>query len=102
MRIYNRTSSPEFEKYVNFMVTHINEHIQSIPRVSENDGGILRQLAVNSIFTLLSVLEWGDDNGLSSLRTKEKFEEFKDIITGMYMNNKSINSRITMLAEVYE
>ena len=91
----------EFEKYVNFMVTHINEHIQSIPRVSENDGGILRQLAANSIFTLLSVLEWGDDNGLSSLRTKEKFEEFKDIITGMYMNNKSINSRITMLAEIY-
>lgn len=91
----------EFEKYVNFMVTHINEHIQAIPKVSENDGGILRQLAANSIFTLLSVLEWGDDNGLSSLRTKEKFEEFKDIITGMYMNNKSINSRITMLAEIY-
>ncbi len=91
----------EFEKYVNFMVTHINEHIQAIPRVSENDGVIIRQLAANTIFTLLSVLEWGDDNGLSSLRTKEKFEEFKDIITGMYMNNKSINSRITMLAEIY-
>ncbi len=91
----------EFEKYVNFMVTHINEHIQAIPKVSENDGGILRQLAANSIFTLLSVLEWGDDNGLSSLRTKEKFEEFKEIITSMYMNNKSINSRITMLAEIY-
>ena len=91
----------EFEKYVNFMVTHINEHIQAMPKVSEDDSGILRQLAANSIFTLLSVLEWGDDNGLSSQRTKEKFEEFKDIITGMYMNNKSINSRITMLAEIY-
>ncbi len=91
----------EFEKYVNFMVTHINEHVQAIAKVSEDDAGIIRQLSANSIFTLLSVLEWGDDNGLSSMTTKEKFEEFKDIIMGMYMNNKSINSRITMLAEIY-
>ena len=91
----------EFEKYVNFMVTHISEHIGEIPHVSPNDASVLRQLTANSIFALLSVLEWGDDNGLTSLQTKEKFEEFKDSMTGMDMNNKSINSRISMLEEIY-
>ncbi len=91
----------EFEKYVSFMVTHINEHIQAIPDVSEKDGGILKQLTVNSIFALLSVLEWGDDNGLTSLRTKEKFEDFKDSINGMDINNNGINSRIISLEKIY-
>ena len=91
----------EFEKYVNFMVTHISEHIRVIPHASANDGSVLRQLTANSIFALLSVLEWGDDNGLTSLQTKEKFEDFKDSMTGMDMNNKSINSRISMLEEIY-
>ena len=91
----------EFEKYVNFMVTHINEHVQVIPHVSENDGDIIRQLTANGIFALLSVLEWGDDNGLTSLQTKEALEELKDSVTGMDMNNKNINSRISMLEEIY-
>ncbi|MGD0282404.1 MAG: hypothetical protein ABSB95_08600 [Dissulfurispiraceae bacterium] len=91
----------EFEKYVNFMVTHINEHVQVIPHVSENDGGIIRQLTTNGIFALLSVLEWGDDNGLTSTQTKEAFEELKDSVMGMDMNNKNINSRISTLEQIY-
>ena len=91
----------EFEKYVNFMVTHINEHVQVIPHFSENNGAIIRQLTANGIFTLLSVLEWGDDNGLTSLQTREAFDELKDSVTGMDMNNKNINSRISMLEEIY-
>ncbi len=91
----------EFEKYVNFMQTHINEHVQVIPHVSENDGNIIRQLTTNGIFALLSVLEWGDDNGLTSMQTKEAFEDLKDSVTGMEMNNKNINSRISMLEEIF-
>lgn len=91
----------EFEKYVNFMVTHINEHILVIPQVSAGDGSIIKQLTVNSIFSLLSVLEWGDDNGLSSPVTKEKFEEFKYGMAGMDMINKKIMSRISLLDEIY-
>ncbi len=91
----------EFQKYVNFMVTHINEHVQVIPHVSKNDGDIIRQLTANGIFALLSVLEWGDDNGLTSLHTKEAFEELKDNVTGMDMNNKNINSRMSVLEEIY-
>lgn|GEM_PF-2634131 len=91
----------EFEKYVNFMATHINEHVQVIPQVSENDGDIIRQLTTNGIFALLSVLEWGDDNGLTSPQTKEAFEELKNSVTGMDMHNKNVNSRISMLEEIY-
>ena len=83
------------------MVSNINEHIQVIPHVSKNLWGYHQAVDRNNIFALLSVLEWGDDNGLTSLQTREKFEELKDCIIFMDMNNKSIEGRINTLEETY-
>lgn len=91
----------EFEKYISFMVSHINEHIREIPNVLQHDRDVLKQLTANSIFALLSVLEWGDDNGLTSPKIKEQFEDFKDSVTRLDINHNGITARILMLEKNY-